>query len=140
MVLELALLGISVIGLIEGIRLTGTPLIVPEPLGPGWYLIIVSSLLMIASGVQILRAYSGPGSLLAGLSLRFRPSFAATVLLVMYITAIHLAGYLVASALFFIAIQLTFGERSLPRAALVGLGITGVFYLVFDQLAGMPLP
>ncbi|HBB18467.1 MAG TPA: hypothetical protein DCZ97_16275, partial [Syntrophus sp. (in: bacteria)] len=58
----------------------------------------------------------------------------------LYGVAIIYAGYVVASAIFFILVQRIFGERSWIRCAVIGVSIMGCFYFVFSYLASMPLP
>ena len=140
--LEMALLVMSVLGLYEGARLSGTVLLFADSVGPGGYLFFMSCFLFICATSLLVRKFmrSKAGRHEVGISLHKGASGQALILLILYVFAVGFLGYLIASVFFFILAQRIFGERSWPRCGAIGLSITGSFYFVFSYLAGMPLP
>jgi Tripartite tricarboxylate transporter TctB family len=138
---NILLMVLAVVGIYEGVRLIGVPLLIDDPVGPGWYLLFMSILLFICACTLLMRrARSKTVSQTGGLSFLKGPAGQSFLLLLFYGLAALSAGYLIASALFFLLGQRVFGERSWARAAVLGLAMTGSFYLVFSRLAGVPLP
>jgi hypothetical protein len=138
---NILLMVLAVVGIYEGVRLIGVPLLIDDPVGPGWYLLFMSILLFICAGALLVRrARRKTVSETGGLSFLKGPAGQSFLLLLFYGLAALTAGYLIASALFFLLGQRVFGERSWARAAVLGLAMTGGFYLVFSRLAGVPLP
>jgi hypothetical protein len=142
MTLEFFLLIMSLLGIYEGARLSGTALLFADSVGPGWYLFFMSCLLFICAVALLVRKFIGrkAGRGEVSLSLHKGAAGRALILLVLYGVAVMFLGYLIASAMFFILVQRIFGERSWPRCAVIGVSITGCFYFVFSYLAGVPLP
>jgi hypothetical protein len=138
---NILLMVLAVVGICEGIRLIGVPLLIDDPVGPGWYLLFMSILLFICAAALLMkRARRKTVSQSGGLSFLKGPAGQSFLLLLFYGLAALTTGYLIASALFFLLGQRVFGERSWARAAVLGLAMTGSFYLVFSRLAGVPLP
>jgi hypothetical protein len=138
---NILLMALAIIGIYEGARLVGVPLLIDDPVGPGWYLLFMSVLLFIcASALLVRRARRKPVSQSGGPSFLKGPAGQSFLLLLFYGLAALTAGYLIASAVFFVLGQRVFGERSWVRSAVLSLVITGSFYLVFSFLAGVPLP
>jgi hypothetical protein len=142
MALEIILLVLSAAGIYEGIRLSKSVLLFVDPVGPGWYLFFMSCLLFICATAllvkQIIARRAGRHEV--RLALHKGPAGRALILLLLYGVAIIHAGYIAASAIFFILVQRIFGERSWIRCTAIGVFITGCFYFVFSYLASMPLP
>jgi hypothetical protein len=138
---NILLMALAVVGIYEGARLAGVPLLIDDPVGPGWYLLFMSVLLFICASALLVRRTRGkPVSQTGGLSFLRGPAGQSFLLLLFYGLAALTAGYLIASALFFVLGPRVFGERSWARAAVLGLAMTGSFYRVFSRLAGVPLP
>ena len=140
--LETILLVMSLLGIYEGARLSGTILLFADSVGPGGYLFFMSCLLFICAAALLVRKFirSRAGQHEVGIALHRGAAGQAMILLILYGLAVEFVGYLIASVFFFILAQRIFGERSWPRCGVIGVSITGSFYLVFSYLAGMPLP
>ena len=141
MILEIILLVMATAGIYEGARVSKTVLLMAEPVGPGWYLFLVSCLLFVNSIALLVRQFirRKAGHREVSFSLH-GPAGRAILLLLVYGFAIIFLGYIVASIIFFILAQRLFGERSWLRCAVIGVSITGCFYFVFSYLADIPLP
>ncbi len=142
MYLEIIILVMAAVGIMEGIRLSTSVLLFPDPVGPGWYLFFMSCLLFTCAMGLSVRALirRRAGQRQASLSLHKGLAGRALLLLCVYGAAITYLGYGIACLIFFISILRLFGERSWIRCGLIGVAITGCFYLVFSYLANMPLP
>ena len=142
MTLEIFLLVMSILGIYEGVRLSGIVLLFADAVGPGWYLFFMSCLLFICAVALLVRKFMSrkAGHREAGLSLHKGAAGRAIILLIMYGGAVMFLGYVIASAMFFLLVQRIFGERSWLRCAVIGVSITACFYFVFSYLAGLPLP
>jgi putative tricarboxylic transport membrane protein len=57
-----------------------------------------------------------------------------------YYLAFERAGYLVATAIFLFGLLAYFNRKRQKTNLAIALGVTGVFYLLFSQLLGVPLP
>jgi len=142
MALEIILLVLAAAGIYEGVRLSKSVLLFVDPVGPGWYLFFMACLLFVCAIALLVRQFirRKAGQRTAGLALHKGPAGRALVLLLLYGLAVMFLGYVIASAMFFIVVQRIFGERSWIRCTVIGVSITGCFYIVFSYLAGMPLP
>ena len=144
MTLEIILLVMATLGMYEGARLTGTALLFTsaDPVGPGWYLFLMSGLLFIYAVYLLVRKFirRKAGQREVSISLHKGPAGRALILLLLYGVAATYLGYVPASAIFFILVQRIFGERSWLRCAGIGVAITGCFYFLFSYLADVPLP
>ena len=142
MTLEIFLLVMSILGIYEGVRLSGTVLLFADAVGPGWYLFFMSCLLFICVITLLVRKFirRQAGHREVSLSLHKGAAGRALMLLIFYGVAVMFSGYVIASGMFFTLVQRIFGERSWLRCAVIGLSITACFYFVFSYLAGVPLP
>jgi len=142
MTLEIILMILAAAGIYEGARLSKSVLLFADPVGPGWYVFSMSCLLFVCATALLVRQYKRrkAGHREVGLALYKGPAGRAILLLILYVAGIVYAGYVIASAVFFLWIQRLFGERSWIRCTVIGVSITACFYFVFSYLAGMPLP
>ena len=142
MTVEIALLALSAVGIYDGFRLSKSALLYTDPVGPGWYLFTVSILLLVCTLVvvwqRLIRCRGDKSK--SSTSMLKSAAGCALLLLAFYGVGIMYLGYLVASVPYFILAQRAFGETSWRRCTLIGVTITGCFYLLFACLAGMPLP
>jgi hypothetical protein len=137
---NILLLALAIVGLYEGARLAQATLLFDDSVGPGWYLFFLSGLLLLCAVALVVRQVRRKTASQRGLSVLKGPAGQSLLLLLFYALAASYAGYLIASVIFFVLAQRIFGERSWPRSAVLGLVITGSFYLVFSYLAGVPFP
>jgi putative tricarboxylic transport membrane protein len=136
---------LALLGIYDGIRVFRLPVFVAEPLGSGSYLIGLSTLLLAAVVVEALRrpvsTAQTDASQSQGRLLRLRdPEVQAWIALVLYSVLLETLGYLLSTLLYLIISIRIFGER---RWVWVfgGGGILALFFhLLFQRLAGIPLP
>jgi putative tricarboxylic transport membrane protein len=142
MTLEIILLVMATLGIYEGARLSKTVLLFVDPVGPGWYLVLMSCLLFVCAIALLVQKFIRRKAAHREVSISLHKGAAgrALILLILYAVAVTFLGYVIASAIFFILVQRIFGERSWIRCAVIGVAVTGCFYFVFSYLAGMPLP
>jgi hypothetical protein len=143
---DCALLGsVSVLGICEGIRQLHAPSFTPEPLGSGAYLLGVSVVLLLAVALEIavhpqVRAKE-KHSEGKGMTLFLRNPVAQAFLgLVLYTILLQYIGYFLSTLCFLIVCIRIFGERRWLWVILSGSGLALVFYVIFQKLAGVPLP
>ncbi len=142
----MSLLFLASLGIYDGIRMTKVPLPNPDPVGPGWYLIIVSGLLFLCVILYLFIERSRQRLLVMAEKKVRAFSFSINTLgwmlivLVGYTFATPRIGYAPATAFFFILILHILGMRSWPKSILWGLVFTVVFKLIFSDLAGVSLP
>ncbi len=135
------LLGLAVLGIWEGVRLTTVVLVSSEPVGPGWYLLFLSLLLFASAAAYIVRRVrTGGDTGRLSLSVLRGPAAQATAFLVLYAIAIQIVGYAVSTALFFILTLHSFGVKSWIKSAVIGVALALAFQYGFSDLAGIPLP
>ncbi len=142
MTLEIILLVMSILGIVEGAKLSKTTLLFADSVGPGWYLFFMSCLLFICAIALLVRKFRKRKAAHPEVSIALHRGAAgqALMLLILYGVAAMFLGYVIASLIFFILVQRIFGERSWVRCAVIGASITASFYFVFSYLAEMPLP
>ena len=136
---------VAILGIYDGIRVHKLPVFVPEPLGSGSYLIGLSTLLLLALGVesvlhpatQTSAARATPRRLL---SLFRDPEIQAWLALVLYVGLLEAAGYFLATLGYLMLSIRLFGERRWVWVVVSGSALAVIFYVVFERLAGIPLP
>ncbi len=140
--MEIILLVLALAGVYEGIRLSKAVLLYDDPVGPGWSLFTISSLLIACTITLLIRQLIKRRKVahLFSLSLYRGAAGQAILLLAFYTLGIMFVGYVIASAIFFVFIQRIFGERSWPKGVVIGAFITGCFFFFFSYLAGLLLP
>jgi len=142
----LSLLILASLGIYDGIRMTKVPLPNPDPVGPGWYLFIVSGMLFLSvvfysfiensRQKRVARAEKKPPAL----SFSINTLGWMLIVLVGYTLAVPRIGYTPATAFFFVLTLHISGVRSWRKSILWGLVFTVVFKLLFSELAGVNLP
>jgi len=137
---SILLMACAIVGIYQGAQLAQETLLIDDPVGPGWYLCFMSALLFTCGLALLVRQIRRRASSTGGFSVLMGPAGHSLLLLLLYALAASFAGYLLASVFFFVLAQRIFGERSWPRAAALGLVITGSFYFVFSYFAGVPFP
>ena len=114
--------------------------------GPRFAPLVVGVLLLVLSLLFLARTVVRPDMDLAERAAReaatsdwARPALVVAALLA-YAFLIEPLGYVVATALFFVATARILGSRALLRDALTGLAIALVMYVAFTQFLGVDLP
>ncbi|MCL2670108.1 MAG: tripartite tricarboxylate transporter TctB family protein [Syntrophaceae bacterium] len=138
----LAVIGIA--GIFEGLRLNRVSAAANDPYGPGWYLLLLSVILIISGffylalnlkktkeKTQVEKAFPlyGPATFcilaMIGYSL---------LILIPYI------GYAVGTAAFLFATTRLFGEKSWVISTLLAVIAGAVFWFIFVFFVGIPMP
>ncbi len=136
---------VALLGIYDGMRVLHLPVFVPEPLGSGSYLIGISSLLLLAVVVEIL---SHPVTEVPADRSKSRRLFSfirnaetqAWLALVLYVVLLEAIGYLLSTLSYLLISIRIFGERRWLWLMASGGALTFIFYLLFQRLAGIPLP
>lgn len=136
---------VSILGIYDGIRVLKLPVFVSEPLGSGFYLIGVSTLLLLATGAEALlhpatRRSAHRARSRKPLSLLRDREIQAWLALVAYILLLEAIGYFLSTLCYLIVSIRLFGERRWVRVIVTGSALAIAFFLLFERLAGIPLP
>lgn len=140
----IALLILSCGGIFEGIRLVheSDPHAVSDPLGPALFVLILSIGLFGIGVWHLGTAYGKDLPVLEAEPHRGKKMQVIGMALVfaLYIPLIELAGYLIASFLFFMTELRLAGARSWMTNTILSLCITACFYLVFEKYCSIVFP
>jgi hypothetical protein len=145
-VVEVAfILILGFLGIYDGIRLTKVKLLNPDPVGPGWYLIAASGLLLFCGLLYLVLPQTRKILMERAVkkvsrSLSIGPAGWLVIVLIGYTIATPLAGYTLASAAFFILTLHFSGVKSWPRSVMYGVVFTVLFRVVFTEVAGISFP
>lgn len=135
------LIGLAALSIYEGARLTTIALPVKDPLGPGWYLLSISVLLLICSVIYwCVQFKSGVGKRRKGLSFHVGSAVQSLIVLTLYCIAVPLVGYIISTIFFFPVTIHIFGLNSWIKSIIIGLVYASAFFFTFSYLAGLPLP
>lgn len=128
---------IGIVGIVEGFRLNRLSAAAEEAYGPGWYLLILSVILIVCGRYHLATSFKKTRE---ATSFRKGPAALCILAMMMYTFLIPYVGDFVGSAVFlFIATRL-FGEKSWLISSLpAGIG-SGVLWLIFIYLAEIPMP
>ena len=123
----------------EGLRLRGAELVTKDVIGPGYYILGLSALLLISVVFYLIQQFQthklgGTPFCLPRLTVLF------FVCLGGYAFMIPWLGYMLSSVLFFFAVFYLFGFRAFPGAFLLALLFAAMFHIGFVYLAKVPFP
>ncbi len=134
------LLTLGVVGLLDGFGALGRRAFQQEPLTPGAYLMVVSTLLVVVSIVYLVSARRTATATVAAAKLSLGPETGLWVAMLGYALLLPLLGYALATMLFFALAFWVLKVRPWPRAGLTGFLFAAVFVLGFVVLANLLLP
>ena len=131
---------IGIIGVVEGFRLNRISAEADEAFGPGWYLLILSVILMIC-GLYYLASTFKKVNEKKETSLSWKgPASFCILAMIFYSLLLPYIGYFIGTAAFVFVATRLFGEQSWVTSTLIA-GISGtVFWFVFIFLAQIPMP
>ena len=141
-----AFLGIlAILGIFDGIRVLRLSVFVPEPLGSGSYLIGLSAMLLLAIIVETIRHPLPPVKAIRGRSKRLfllyrDPEIQAWLALISYSVLLEAIGYFLSTLFYSIISIRIFGERRWVWVFAGGSALALFLYILFQKLAGIPLP
>jgi len=131
---------VGVVGIVEGFRLNRLSAAAEEAYGPGWYLLILSVILIVCGLYHLATTFKKTRE--EGETTPFWKGPAALCILAMmiYTFFIPYIGYFLGSAAFLWIATRLFGEKSwLISSLLAGIG-GGALWLIFIYLAKIPMP
>lgn len=129
---------IGIAGVIEGLGLNRLSAEAGDAFGPGWYLLILS-LILIICGLYYLASTFKRVKTESALSWR-GPASLCILVMMFYSFLIPYIGYFISTAAFVFVGTRLFGEQSWVKSTLLA-GLSGVvFWFVFVFLAKIPMP
>ncbi len=144
---SLVVLAVAGIGLRDAWRLSGALRAggaFHSALGPDTYLAAVSTGLLLCGLWSLIGARRGRGAARAGEESAAGVGLGRVALVVLvligYVTAFPIFGYLLATLIFFPVAFFVFGVRPWTKSLIIGVAITAVFYVLFAHFAELPLP
>jgi putative tricarboxylic transport membrane protein len=108
--------------------------------GPKLFPWIVAAGLLLVGGALLYEARAGAIAHPTGFELDLPPALAVTVGLVLQMVLIKPAGFVIASAVLFVAVTYAFGSRRLALNAGIGLVLCAATYVAFTHGLGLVLP
>ena len=140
----LFMLVLAFLGLYDGIRLSRVSLLNPDPVGPGWYLFIVSGMLFLCA-LWYCFIPKNQKKRIARAEKKVPPFSIGSagwvlIVLVVYTIVTPLVGYTPATAFFFVLALRFSGVNSWPKSIVLGLAFAAAFKFLFSDLAGISLP
>ena len=112
-------------------------------MGPDTYLAVISAALLLCGAWNLIGARrdrtaprAGGGADGGGLG----QVGLVTLVLIAYVAAFPILGYLLATLIFFPVSFFVFGVRPWTKSLIVGVVVTAVFFVLFAHFAELPLP
>jgi putative tricarboxylic transport membrane protein len=136
--LILAVFGI--VGIVEGLRLNRRSAEAEDAFGPGWYLIILSLVLIICGLIYLVSTLKGREKKTEAVFAWKGPASFAIVAMILSCALLPYVGYFLSTAAFLLAATRLFGEQSWVRTILIAGLSAAVFWVVFVYLAQIQMP
>lgn len=131
---------IGIVGFVEGLRLNRVSAAADEAYGPGWYLILLSLILIVCGFFYLASTFKRSNRKSETKFSLCRPAFLCIILMILYNLLLPYLGYFVSTVAFLFVATRAFGEESWVGSTLLA-GISGAaFFLVFIYLAEIPMP
>jgi hypothetical protein len=134
-------MGLATLGIYEGMRVSRVKIIFNDPIGPGWYVLLLSGMLLICGIFHLL--VNIKRKVIAEKrrsSLHVGPAGRVLILLALYAFLVPFVNYTLCTAFFFVFVVRICGVNSWPKSVLIGLAFTVAFQFVFSHLAGIRFP
>ena len=136
----LILMIFGIVGVVEGLRLNQLSAEAGDAFGPGWYLIIISLVLIICGFYYLIPTFKGRNKKTEAVFSWDGPASFAIAAMIVSCALLPYIGYFLSTAAFLLVATRLFGEQSWVRSILIS-GISGaVFWFVFVFLAQIPMP
>ncbi len=143
---SLVIMAVAVVGLLDAWRLSGALRgggAFHGLMGPDTYLAVIATVFLLC-GVWNLTAqrrdpHASPATL-GTTSWQFGPVAQVVLVMLLYVAAFPILGYLLASFVFFPVVFFIFGVRPWRKSIVIGVAATLVFYALFAYFAELPLP
>lgn len=131
---------IGIVGIIEGLSLNRLSEEAGDAFGPGWYLIVLSFVLIICGLYYLVSTFKELNKKTEAALVWNGPATFAIIAMIFSCVLLPYIGYFISTAAFIFVGTRLFGEQSWVRSILVA-GISGaVFWYVFVFLAQIPMP
>lgn len=131
---------IGIVGIIEGLSLNRLSEEAGDAFGPGWYLIVLSFVLIICGLYYLVSTFKELNKKTEAALVWNGPATFAIIAMIFSCVLLPYIGYFISTAAFIFVGTRLFGEQSWVRSILVA-GISGaVFWFVFVFLAQIPMP
>jgi putative tricarboxylic transport membrane protein len=144
---SLVVLTVAGIGLRDAWRLSGALRAggtFHSAMGPDTYLAVVSGGLLLCGVRSLIRTTPDKGPTRAGGEAESSGGFGqvarVVLVLIAYVAAFPVLGYLLATLIFFPIAFFLFGVRPWTKSLIIGAVVTAVFYVLFAYFAELPLP
>ena len=109
-------------------------------IGPKLFPWLVAVGLLLVGLALLWEARAGPVAQPAGFELDLPPALAVTAGLVLQMVLMKPAGFVIASAVLFVAVAYAFGSRRFALNAAIGLALCAATYVAFTRGVGLVLP
>jgi putative tricarboxylic transport membrane protein len=109
-------------------------------IGPKLFPWLVAVGLLLVGLALLWEARAGPVAQPAGFELDLPPALAVTAGLVLQMVLMKPAGFVIASAVLFVAVAYAFGSRRFALNAAIGLALCAATYVAFTRGLGLVLP
>jgi len=131
---------VGIVGIVEGFRLNRLSAAAEEAYGPGWYLLILSVILIVCGLYHLATTFKKTRKERGTTPFWKGPAALCILAMMIYTFLIPYIGYFLGSAAFLLIATRLFGEKSwLISSLLAGIG-GGALWLIFIYLAKIPMP
>ncbi len=136
----LLILGLAVIGIVDGLAPDKSVTFQRESLPPGLYVVLVSVVLLVFGAAYLRAGWKREGTESSENAVKSRAGLWMWAAMVGYAAVVPLLGYSISTFVFFAAVFLLLGVRPLWRSGMLALVFAAAFYLAFVRLANVWLP
>lgn len=140
----------GVLGVFEGVKLLDKVQIKSEAIGPSWYLIFISAIILMCGLIYVIKEKAkcakekgDPDGEETGGEHFFLSAGGIIIpagVFTGYILLLPIFGYTISTLVFLVFAQKTFGEKSWIRCVLISTVLTAVFYIGFIRVGEVALP
>jgi hypothetical protein len=131
---------IGIVGIIDGLRLNRASAEAGDAYGPGWYLILLSLILLFCGLIYLVSSLKRQADKEAPAFAWLGPATFAIFAMILSCALLPYVGYFISTAAFLLVATRVFGESSWVKSVLLA-GLAGVFFwFVFVYLAKIPMP
>jgi hypothetical protein len=135
---------IGLVGIFEGIRLTGqrNPQIIYDVLGPGYYIIYLGSALMATGLIHLIVNYRKNLRIeqVAVRAIMKIKVILVVLVMVLYVFLIYITGYLIATIVFFFLTFWIMGVKPWRTTVMMTAALSAVYYIIFIKYLNMIFP
>ncbi len=134
------IVGVAVIGIVDGLAPDKSITFQREALPPGLYVVLVSVVLLLFGAAYLRAGWKSRDNVTDSGKAKSRAGLGMWAAMVGYAAFVPILGYSLSTFVFFAAVFFLLGVRPLWRTGLLGLVFAAAFYLAFVRLANVWLP